>query len=214
MKIILKRAMQFTALTIMTSIANADTSTTASLANELNAIHTYQANFSQVIYDNHNKALQSSQGKMALQRPGKFRWEITQPIPQLIIANGAKLWIYDADLQQVTIRAFTESAGDAPALFLSHPNADIEKNFIVKVLPNKAGVQWYSLTPKSGENNFSNIEMGFANNEIQAMNLKDQMGHITKIQFNHINLNTDLSAALFTFKVPANVDVIDETKKR
>lgn len=97
----------------------------------LNNVHAMRADFVQTIYDNRNKAIQQSSGHMALSRPGKFRWEVVKPIPQLIIANGSRLWVYDKDLEQVTIRVLQEGAGDAPALLLSHVNTQIGKDFTV-----------------------------------------------------------------------------------
>lgn len=198
---------------VFASQAMAQEASTTALINLLNSIRTMQASFTQTMIDNKGKALQTSSGQMALERPGKFRWQVKKPMPQLIIANQDRLWIYDEDLQQVTIRVFKETAGDAPALFLSHPNADIEKNFVIKTLPEKSGMQWYSLTSKNADSNFANIQLGFANKEIKEMQLQDQLGRTTQIKFHNAQVNTSLSESLFTFKKPANADVIDETRK-
>lgn len=200
-------------ITLLASQTFATEASTTALINLLNGIHTMQANFSQTMVDNKGKTLQTSSGKMALERPGKFRWQVIKPMPQLIVANNDRLWIYDEDLQQVTIRAFKQTAGDAPALFLSHPNADIEKNFVIKALPEKAKLQWYSLTAKAADSNFASIQLAFANNEIKEMHMQDQLGHITHIKFSNAVINADVAETLFTFKKPANADVIDETKQ-
>jgi outer membrane lipoprotein carrier protein len=82
------------------------------LSTLLNSLHSMRSDFTQTVYDNHGKAIQKSYGQMALQRPGKFRWEIKKPIPQVIVANDTRLWVYDPDLEQVTIRALHQAAGD------------------------------------------------------------------------------------------------------
>lgn len=200
-------------VTLMTSFAYATPAT--DLSSLLNSIHTMKANFTQTIYDNNGKAIQKASGKMALERPGKFRWETKQPIPQLIIANDSKLWIYDPDLEQVTIRKLHLATGDAPALLLSHTDSNIDKDYVV-THDNKAkvGVEWFNLQPKGNDSNYSQIRLGFFNNQIQQMNLVDHLGHSTQIAFQKTEINSNLSSNLFRFKSQANVDVIDETKRQ
>jgi outer membrane lipoprotein carrier protein len=193
---------------------NAETSATE-LSNILKSIHSLRANFIQTVYDNRGKAIQHSNGRMALQRPGKFRWEVMKPIPQLIIANGSRLWIYDQDLQQVTIRSLSKTSGETPALLLSHVNTFIEKDFTVQTLSQKSmGEVWFSLKPKKPDNMFSFIEMGFLNKQIHEMRFKNNLGHRTLIQFKNLNTNVRLAASLFYFKSSTKIDVIDETKEK
>jgi outer membrane lipoprotein carrier protein len=180
----------------------------------LNAVQSMQADFTQTIYDNQGKAVQQSTGHIALQRPGKFRWEVVKPIPQLIIANGTRLYIYDPDLQQLTIRTINQADDETPAILLSHVNATLDKIYNVKILTKStAGLQWFSLIPRGADNMLASIQLGFANQTIQQMQLQDHLGHTTKIYFQHISANKKLSAMLFNFIPPANVDVIDETGK-
>lgn len=189
-------------------------STVTDLSTLLNGVHSMQANFVQTVYDNHQQAIQKSLGKIFLQRPGKFRWQVTKPIPQLIIANGSKLWIYDADLEQVTIRSLKQSAGETPALFLSHENLDLAQNYAVSELPHQGTLRWFRLVPKKADSMFASVEMGFLNQQIQQMNLQDHLGHVTKVAFKNIKTNIVLSSSLFNFKAPRQVDVIDETRQK
>lgn len=185
------------------------------LSTLLNNTKSMKANFVQTIYDNRGVAIQTSYGKMAMQRPGRFRWQVSRPIPQLIIASNNKLWIYDADLEQVTVRSLKQGAGETPALFLSHENTVLEQDFNVKEEKQNAdGWRWYKLTPKKQDNMFESISMGFENNRIQEMKLADNLGHVTRIQYKQIQSNAPLAPALFEFHTPANVDVIDETRKK
>lgn len=179
----------------------------------LNQTRTMQATFKQVTYDNHQKAIQTATGRMALWRPGRFRWEVLKPVPQLIIANQTKLWIYDPDLQQVTIRVLQQAAGESPALLLSHVDNSLENDYAVTALPEQAGLRWFSLKAKQKDNMFGDVELGFKMANLQQMRLKDNLGHTTTVDFQQITANANLPASLFTFKAPAGVDVIDETKK-
>lgn len=176
----------------------------------LNNVKTMQANFSQVTYDNHGKAVQKSYGRIQLQRPGQFRWEITKPLPQLIIANQARLLIYDPDLEQVTIRPLNTAAGDTPAILLSHNETLLEKNYRISPATNQSGLRWYTLIPKNSENLFLSISLGFDGGKVKEIRLVDHLGHTLKIQFNHLRVNAALPASVFEFKKPPHTDVIDE----
>lgn len=190
-------------------------STYADLASDtliqlLNNIHTMQANFNETVKDTKGKILNQSQGKMSLERPGKFRWDVTAPNRQLIVTNGKKIWIYDADLEQLTIRHFNQEAGEAPALLLSNTNETLTKDFRVDMSNNATT---FLLKPKDKSSMFDSIQLIFSNQQIKIMQLQDHLGHVTLIAFNNAVLNSDLSPALFNFKPPAKVDVIDETRR-
>jgi outer membrane lipoprotein carrier protein len=186
------------------------------LTDYLNAMRTMKANFIQITYDNHHKPIQQSYGQMALHRPGQFRWQVIKPIPQLIIANKSRLWIYDEDLEQVTIRSLKHAAGETPGLLLSHTNTNLNENFNITLSDKSSGTsgnrQWFLLTPKKSDNMFASIQLGFMKGHIQEMRLSDHLGHVTHIIFKNTVLNNLLPYSLFIFNPPVHVDVIDETK--
>lgn len=173
-----------------------------------------KATFTQSTYNNRGKVTQKTSGDMAMQRPGKFRWNVTKPMPQLIIANQNKLWIYDPDLEQVTIRVFNQTSSDAPALLLSHDNASLDQSFTVKTLQKNPGWKWFLLKPKKQGEMFEAIQLGFADNQIREMHLQDNLGSNTVIRFEGIKVNPTLASSLFMFKPSAKIDVIDETRKK
>lgn len=210
----MKKLLSFLSLFIFTTLAQA-ASPSEDLITLLNGVRSMKANFTQTVLDNHGKATSKSYGIMAMQRPGKFRWDVVKPVPQLVIANETKLWIYDPDLEQLTIRSLQKAAGESPALLLSHDNTSLEKNFSVESIQRDAPKwSWFALTPKQKDNMFESVQMGFANKQIQEMRLKDNLGHTTVIQFQNIKTNLALSAGLFSFKPSAKIDVIDETRKK
>lgn len=194
------------------SIAYADPA--SSLTQLLTGMRSMQASFSQSIVDKKGKVVQQSTGRMALQRPGQFRWDTQRPVKQLIVTNGKRLWIYDPDLDQVTIRNLSKAAGATPAMLLSSENIALDKEFVVQAMNNGSSIlQWYVLTPRNKNSSVAVLKLGFANQTIREMKLQDHLGHATAIQFSNAKLNAPLSASLFTFKPPARVDVIDETKR-
>lgn len=186
----------------------------ADLNQLLTNIRSMQANFSQTITGKANRVIQESSGSMALQRPGQFRWEVRKPIAQLIVANGKKLWIYDKDLEQVTIRSLSKAAGgEAPGLLLSDANPVLEKDFYVKqVTSPTADSKWFLLLPKDKSSMYSSIRIGFTHQQMTDMQLQDHLGQTTTIKFKNIKMNTALASSFFRLAFPKNVDVIDETR--
>lgn len=203
-----------TMLMVLLFASTSYASSSADLAKVLNNVTSMQADFVQSTYDNHSKLVQQSFGQMALERPGKFRWQVKKPIPQLIIANDTRLWIYDPDLEQVTIRVLHKASGEAPALLLTHTDTSLDSEFTITTMPAPDGWQWYKLVPKQADNMFASVAMGFRDKQIAEMHLEDSLGHKTVIRFNNTKTNATLPATLFIFKPPANVDIIDETKTK
>lgn len=178
----------------------------------LKNMHGMQAHFTQSILDKNGNVMQTNSGKMALQRPNQFRWEVTKPIRQLIVTNGKQLWIYDPDLEQVTIRKLVKAAGETPAMLLSDENLALTHEFSVKPLKKIKAITWYLLIPKDKSSVISQLKLGFKENEIRGMQIEDHLGHLTQIEFSQVKSNKPVEAALFNFKPPAHVDVINETK--
>lgn len=186
----------------------------AALTQLLSTTQTMQADFTQTINDSKGKLTEQSAGHMALQRPGKFRWEVTKPIAQLVVANNIRLWIYDPELEQVTIRLLNKEIDNTPAMLLSNSDIAIEKNFKVQTIKNAAALQWFVLLPKNHDSMLAFIKMGFSHGQIREIDLQDHLGHNTVIEFYNVALNHPLPSALFYFTPPAHTDVIDETRRR
>lgn len=178
----------------------------------LKNMHGMQASFTQSILDKNGKVMQTNSGRMALHRPNQFRWEVIKPIRQLIVTNGKQLWIYDPDLEQVTIRKLVKAAGETPAMLLSDENLALTHEFSVKPLKKINSVQWFLLVPKDKGSVISQLKLGFKENQIQGMQIEDHLGHLTQIEFSQVKFNKPIATSLFNFKPPANVDVINETK--
>lgn len=192
------------------SITIASAQPSSDLAALLSSVQTMRADFTQHVFDNHGKKMQSAKGQMAMERPGKFRWEIKKPTPQTIVANTAKLWIYDPDLEQVTVRTLKHAAGETPAMLLTQ-NTALDKDFTIQENQGQ-NLRWFILTPKQKDNMFSSILLGFNGNQIREMKFEDHLGHVTVIHFDKVEMNASLSSALFNFKPPKNADVINEAQ--
>lgn len=169
-----------------------------------------QASFTQDLLDQNGKRIQSASGTMRFVRPGKFRWEYSKPYEQLIVGDGAKFWLYDVDLNQVTVRKLDAALGSSPAALLSGNN-EIERDFALKELGNRDGLDWLEATPKARDSSFSGIRMAFdAQSALVAMELDDAFGHKTVLRFSGLKRNPQLSPALFKFAPPKGADVLSE----
>lgn len=174
-----------------------------------NDVTSVRADFTQQVLDTQKKTLQQTSGTMALLRPGRFRWDYVKPYQQLIIANGEKVWLYDADLEQVTVKKMDAALGSTPALLLSS-DAKIEDNFTVHELNDEHDLAWVELTPKNKESGFERLALGFDEHNLKRMELLDSFGQLTRLTFTNIERNPELDPAQFDFVPPQGVDVIGE----
>jgi outer membrane lipoprotein carrier protein len=168
-----------------------------------------KARFAQMVLDKNMKVLQQSTGTMQFARPGKFRWEYNKPYEQTIVGDGARLWIYDKDLNQVTVRKLDRALGSSPAALLAGSN-EIEKNYTLTNLGAQEGLDWLEAVPKSQETAFERIRLGFSKAGLEAMELRDQFGQITVIKFADVERNPKLPPETFKFAPPKGADVITE----
>jgi outer membrane lipoprotein carrier protein len=166
-----------------------------------------KAQFTQIVYDRNMRKLQETSGTMHFARPGKIRWAYEKPYEQLIVGDGSKLWVYDKDLNQVTVKAIGQAIGGSPAALLAGSN-DIDKDFRISAAGAKDGLEWIEAVPKSGESTFEKVRMGFGKSGLEAMDLYDGFGQLTLVRFQGIERNPKLSTELFQFSPPPGADVI------
>lgn len=175
----------------------------------LNQTTTAKANFTQVVLDKNRKALQQSSGTMAFARPGRFRWEYTKPYVQTIVGDGSRLWIYDKDLNQVTVRKLDRALGASPAALLAGSN-EIEKSYALRATGTDAGLDWLEATPRAQDTAFQRVRLGLGKSGLEAMELNDQFGQTTIIKFSNLQRNVKIAPSSFTFTPPKGADVISE----
>lgn len=168
------------------------------------------ADFDQTVINEKGKTTETSNGKVYLQRPGKFHWDYLKPYEQSIVGDGKKVWLYDKDLEQVTVRRVEEALRSAPALILSS-DAKLDQNFSVTDDGEKEGIAWATLTPKDTKYEYSKVRVGFEGKALRWMELFDNFGQTTRLKFSGENLNGALDDNIFSFTPPAGVDVNDLT---
>jgi outer membrane lipoprotein carrier protein len=171
--------------------------------------------FSQVIVGKNGKTSNPASGTFQFQRPGKFRWVYDKPYEQWIVGDGEKLWIYDRDLNQVTVRKLDGALGQSPAAILSGSD-DLEKNFDLKEGGVKDGLEWLIATPKSKDTTFETVRIGLRVEggaaALGAMELLDTFGQTSVLIFGRMERNPPLAADAFRFTPPKGADVIGADK--
>ncbi len=169
-----------------------------------------QADFSQAVLDKTGKRIQAASGTMQFVRPGKFRWVYQKPYEQIIVGDGAKFWLYDVDLNQVTVKRLDAALGSSPAALLAGSN-EIERGFALKDMGSQGGLEWLQALPKNKETSFERILMAFnAQSELVVMELHDAFGHTTVLRFSGLQRNPQLPASLFRFVPPKGADVLGD----
>lgn len=192
--------------------STAKQSPAAQLATLLKDYKTYQAYFYQKTFDNKNVLIKQSEGRVMLSRPGKFRWEVTKPDRELIVANGKSLWIYNALLQQATKKTLDPANNTSPAALLTGDVNKLLSRFTVMRIDRGTGA-WFSLTPKKGTPKAANsvfqmIQIYFVHGRLHYIGIKNSLGQWNRFVFTQVKLNPKLSDTLFQFKPPAGVDVL------
>jgi outer membrane lipoprotein carrier protein len=193
--------------------AEPDTGGRERLREFMNDVRSLEANFSQTLYDENQMLLEESRGTVSLKRPGKFRWDYAEPYPQVIVADGEKVWVYDGELEQVTIRPLEEAAGNTPAMLLSSEGS-LEESFSVSDLGESESLAWVALSPKDDEASFSLVKLGFAGSDLAVMELMDNFGQTTRLRFSEVRKNQTIDPQVFSLDVPEGVDVIESGNER
>ncbi len=176
------------------------------LENFLANTQTFEAAFQQTLRADDGEVIQQAEGEFYLQRPGKFRWNYKTPYEQIIVSDGKKIWIYDVDLQQVTVQK--ESSGlPASPMSLLEDSSTLHKNFEVSPVDEKNGVYRLRLVSKTSESDFGEIVIGLDKKGLRFMQLHDQFEQVTDIVFSNINTNKKLAKEIFEFIPPEGVDV-------
>jgi len=177
-----------------------------SLQAKLNAIRTMSASFNQVI-NAKTRVISKASGNMALSRPGRFLWQTKKPLEQIVIADGQHLWVYDVELEQVTLKKQDKGLGGTAALFLSGYDNTLTRDF--EVTESKVGNELkFDLKAKSSKENFQHMQLAFVGDELTGIELDDQLGQHTTVVLSKIKNNPPLSPTVFKLKIPKGVDLV------
>ena len=168
-----------------------------------------EGQFTQSVFDDRGTQREQSSGQIALALPRLFRWQYEQPFPQLIVADGDHVWIFDPDLEQVTVRKQALEEQSSPLAVLIDPT-ELERQFKVSDTGIRNGLEWVRLTPRKEDAAFSEAQIGFAGNSLAQMVLIDSLGQRTEINFSGWTRNPEFKSGTFRFVPPPGADVVGE----
>ena len=202
--------MRFIALLLL-SIASAGATAAETARAHLDAfaqgINSISADFEQHVLDPNGGAGKTSRGTLALKAPRQFRWDVAAPYQQLIVADGEKVWIYDPDLEQVTVRAQGTEEAHSPLTVLTDLS-QLDHDFLTSEQGERDGLTWLRLKSKDKEPQFNYCDLGFDASGLARMHFEDTLGNSTEIHFSHWQRNPQLAADSFKFTPPKGVDVV------
>jgi len=184
-----------------------DAAALARVEGYLAGLDSLRADFDQEIVDAEGAVREQAKGTLFLQKPGRFRWDYREPYAQQLVSDGTRVWLYDEELEQITVREAGESLSTTPAMLLSG-RGDVAATFEVRAGEQEEAWQWIVLTPKLEESDFRSVRLGFRGNDLERMELTDRLGQTARIRFSGIERNPGLPIALFEFDPPAGVDVV------
>lgn len=179
------------------------------LQEQLNKYNQLSGHFTQIISNEQGSQTQSSEGEFWVKKPNQFRWNYQSPYIQKIVSNGDKLWIYDEDLEQVSIKAASKAIDSSPlSIILGSKN--LKQLFKVTKLAAKDSIEWIKLTPITDNSGFDYIDIGFNEGVLNRMILRDSFGQTTRLLFTAVAVNTHIDDELFIFAIPEGTDVFEE----
>lgn len=173
----------------------------------VSTVETLSAHFTQTVTDLDGELLEEAEGEFYLSRPGQFRWDYNDPYPQEIVADGERVWFYDVDLEQITYKEQEQALSETPASLLSGDGMP-EDQYDIRDVSTQDGLMWVELTPKDAESNYQQLQLGFDDNGLREMLMKDAFDQTTRLVFSAVEKNPDLAAGIFEFEVPQGVDVV------
>lgn len=174
---------------------------------------TATARFEQQVHDRAGKVIERASGTFSFARPGKFRWTYDKPHKQVLVADGAKLWIHDPDLNQVTVKRIDRAISSTPAALLAGRD-DITELFTLRDAGSADGLNWVEASPKAQDTGFERVRLGLQGRTLAAMELQDQLGGRTMLRFTELKANAPVAADAFTFVPPKGADVMEDAPPR
>jgi outer membrane lipoprotein carrier protein len=177
--------------------------------NFVNNVRTITGRFEQQLVDADNVVVDKSSGTIEIQKPGKFRWTYLEPYEQILVADGLNVWSYDVDLEQVTVKAQAKVLASTPALLLGGSQNVLDDFDYIGSFTERDTV-WVRLRPKSTDNGFTRVELGFNDGRLGRMIFSDNLGQTTLIALFDLSLNEDIDEHRFSFSPPEDVDVVGQ----
>lgn len=202
------RAMVLAASMLAAAAGSARADAVDTLRDFVRDVKSGRADFTQTVSSPDGARRKVSSGSFEFQRPDRFRFAYTKPYEQLIVGDGRKVWIYDADLNQVSVRALSQAIGATPAALLA--GAALERDFVLQAQPAQDGLDWVQATPRAKDGAFQSMRIGFRGKDLAEVEILDSFGQRSRLQFSRYEANPALPESAFRFVPPKGADVIEQ----
>ncbi len=202
------RAMVLAASMLAAAAGSARADAVDTLRDFVRDVKSGRAEFTQTVSSPDGARRKVSSGSFEFQRPDRFRFAYARPYEQLIVGDGRKVWIYDADLNQVSVRALSQAIGATPAALLA--GAALERDFVLQAQPAQDGLDWVQATPRVKDGAFQSMRIGFRGKELAQVEILDSFGQRSRLQFSRYEANPALPESAFRFVPPKGADVIEQ----
>jgi len=196
-------------LILLTGPVYAQSEAAADLRQRLDAMDTLAGAFTQTLLDEEGELLEESRGSFAMARPGKFDWHTLEPFEQRLISNRDKIWVYDPDLEQVTVRQVDERMRQTPAVILSEDMQALNESFTV-TRETRQALTFFVLTPKNNDDLFARLELGFDGQLLREIHIHDNLDQLSLFKLEDLTRNSELDQSRFEFQVPEGVDILTD----
>lgn len=196
------------ATALLAAVATARADAVDTLRDFVREVKSGRADFTQTVTAVDGGRQKVSRGRFEFLRPNRFRFVYTKPFEQTIVADGQKVWIYDADLNQASSRKLAQALGSTPAALLAGGN--LEQDFVLSPQPSQGGLDWALATPKVAEGSFKSLRVGFKGRELAAVEIVDNFGQRSLLQFGAFAANVPIAPDAFRFVPPAGADVVEQ----
>lgn len=173
-------------------------------------VKTGQAQFTQTVTSPDGAKAKTSSGSFEFSRPNRFRFAYVKPFEQVIVADGQKVWIFDADLNQASSRKFSAALGATPAALLAGGTLDKDFNLVASPAQAQDGLSWVLATPKLKDGAFKSVRVGFRGKDLAAVEIVDAFDQRSVLKFSQFVAGVRLPDATFRFTPPAGADVIEQ----
>lgn len=202
------RAMVLAASMLAAAAGSARADAVDTLRDFVRDVKSGRAEFTQTVSSPDGARRKVSSGSFEFQRPDRFRFAYARPYEQLIVGDGRKVWIYDADLNQVSVRALSQAIGATPAALLA--GAALERDFVLQAQPAQDGLDWVQATPRARDGAFQSMRIGFRGKDLAEVEILDSFGQRSRLQFSRYEANPALPESAFRFVPPKGADVIEQ----
>lgn len=194
---------------LLSALSVASWAATTSVQQYFHELRALRADFVQQVYDEQGRLIRRSSGRMLMQQPGKFRWDYQKPSPQIVVADGQRLWSYDQDLEQVSVRPLDQALSATPLSLLSG-TTPLDASFTIGPARTRDGLSWYELKPKQPQSEFRLLRIAFRGEVLASLELEDGFGQRTRLDLENLERNPSLDPNLLRFTPPAGVDVVGD----